>query len=149
MRAFFIDSIICSKMNVVQEREGKYCGFNYTYSCKGDLFPPVRSLQIILYIFVFLCVYFSGIRLRVRGSMELVKVKKFVMVGSRWMLEAVTDHAVKKTPLWLDPGGGQNQAQIKRSRRSWRLSLQWGLYFRSVSFMFDLVVAGDSRRGDS
>ena len=66
----------------------------------------MRSLQIILYIFVFLCVYFSGIRLRVRGSMELVKVKKFVMVGCRWMLEAVTDHAVKKTPLWLDPGGG-------------------------------------------
>ena len=36
----------------------------------------------------FICLYFSKIRLTVSGSMELLKVKNFVMVGEQWRVEA-------------------------------------------------------------
>ena len=38
--------------------------------------------------------------------MEIIKVKKFVIVKSQWRLEAGADRMVKKFYCWLDISGG-------------------------------------------
>ena len=40
------------------------------------------------------------------GSTELVEVKGFVIIGSRWRVEVGTDSVVNKVSWLLDHGGG-------------------------------------------
>ena len=96
---------------------GKYCGFNYTYSCKGDL-PPPRAVAAnhTIYFCFSLCVFFGDsfegervhgtcqgeevcdgwIPVDVRSGHRSCSQEDSLMVGSWWRLESGSDQAIKK-----------------------------------------------------
>ena len=89
-----------------------------------SFFPRGQCKVYNIFSFSNLCL-FAQTRLTVSGSMELIKAKKFVMVGSRWRVEVGAYRAVKKVSICLDP----NVGKILSMKTSLRLT-----------FYFDAVV---------